>query len=1020
MKFAVDQAWWFAAAAVIVPLAVLAWRWFAAMGRARRWSAIVARAVLLALVAAMLAGLSLVRQTDKLAVIAVLDVSDSVERFVDPEVGSDGTTIAPVERMRRWLERAARDRGADDLLGIVVFDGRATAIAAPTNGEVFERSLETIPFDGTYIASALRFASGLAPPDARTRIVLFSDGNQTQGDAARMAERLTGDQGISVDVVPLEYDVASEVLVESVDAPPSADEGSAVTVRVTLRSTGESVGTLRLVREGEEVDINGSAAGMGRRVRLGPGLTTELIEVELPPGRIHRFEAVFEPDERDDGFAGDTILANNQAEAFTLTPGRGSVLIVDGVGRGLEEGAGATLAQTLRRTGSDVTLLAPEAMPDSLLGLQGFDLIMLQNVPAEALSEAQHEYLAAHVRDLGGGLVMIGGPDSFGAGGWKGTAIEPILPVRLDLPERAVMPEAAVVFVLDNSGSMSFDVMGSVRNKMRIANEAAALAVQTLDKADLLGVITFNSGYDVLIPLAPNSDPRRAMQKILGVGAGGGTNAGPALEEARRQLNRVDAKIKHIILLSDGRSQGAEGLPDLAADMRREGIRVTTIAVGEDADEQTMDQIAKRGGGSFHSVLNPNTLPRVFVRAVRVIRQPLIREQPFVPVVSAGTSPLLTGVSAPPALGGLVLTQKRDEPTVTTAMATPQGEPVLAQWNVEIGQVVAFTSDASGNWSGGWLPWEGYERLWTNIVRTASRRGGTNAYDMSLALDGDRLNVRMEAFSPEGAPIDMLDVPASIYGPDGEVQDVTLTQTGPGVYEATARAGQAGSYIAVLKPSLEGQRLPPAVGGASIARGSELRSLRSNAELLREIAEITGGRVLSLDAPGQAALFDRRGTRPRRSMEPIWRTLLIWSIVVLMLDIGTRRIAWDRLVSREFGADLRREALEAVRDRSGQVLAAIGGLAGKGKKGDVATALGEEDAQRVADEELERRRQQRLAAIRAARERVAQEGELGQGPVEAEPARETGERGTIKQGAPEPDGLLAAKRRARERFGGEG
>lgn len=1033
MTLSVDQPWWLVGAVVAVPMAVLGLRWFASMSRLRRWSAVVLRTMLIVLLVGMLAGVSLVREADRLAVVVVVDISGSIRQFAPGAVDAQGQTIDPIERVRRWIEASSADRSLDDLLGVVLVDGRAVAIASPTRGEVLDRSFEVVPVEGTDLAAGLRLASALLPPDAAGRIVLVSDGNETAGDAQAVASRLAGDGrgvGVPVDIVPVVYEASREVIVESIDAPPTAAGESTVTLRVMLRATEATRGVLRLRREGEIVDINGSAPGSGRPITLSPGVTTELIELDLPPARLHRFEVVFEPQTRtlDDGsveLIGDTQLANNRAEAFTLTPGYGSVLVLDGVGRGDPKSTGAMLAHTLERVGVEVSLVAPEAMPASLLGLQSYDLIVMQNVAAEELSAAQHELLVAFVRDLGGGLVVVGGPDALGAGGWKGTAIEPILPVKLDLPERAITPEAAIVFVLDRSGSMSFTIMGSARTKQQVANESTAIAIRTLDQRDLVGVIAFSTGVDVVVPLGPNTDARASAARVLSIAPGGGTDLLPALVEAQRQLAAHKAKLKHVIVLSDGQSMRPERLPGFVASMKQQGISVTTIAVGDDADTNTMAQMARVGGGRFHHVLNPNVLPRVFMREVRIVRKPMIREQPFVPIVRDGASPLLTGLTEIPQLGGLVLTQRRTEATVVTALETPKGEPVLAHWRVGLGQVVVFTSDASGLWSSRWIDWPGYAQLWTTITRFASRAPGSGQYDLTTTIRDGRMQVRVEVAGADGTPLDLLSMPATVYAPSGEAIEMTLTQTGPGTYDGSSPVHETGGHIVVISPWQGGRRLAPVVGGATVASGAEYRRLRSNEALLVRIAELTGGRVLDLGE--RADLFDRAGIEPVRARTPIWRSLLILALVVLMLDIGTRRIAWDRLVGKEYGVGLRASASEALRDRGARASGVLAGL--RSRRGGVADTiagpgvLDDDDALRVADDQLARQRKAQLESIREARKRLrASADDLPESQIDTAPGgvstrEQTGsDAGTPDEPVAHESGLLAAKRRARERY----
>ncbi|MBC7773295.1 MAG: VWA domain-containing protein [Pyrinomonadaceae bacterium] len=1064
---------WLLLTLLALPMAYSAVRWFTSMSKVRRWSAAVLRVLLIALLSGMLAGASSVRKTDRLAVIAVVDVSGSVQRFGNQgDVGASGTTAtasaAVMERVRLFLKEASKDRGPDDLLGIVVFDAGAAALLAPTRVDMLDQPIDASMAEGTDIAQALRLGAAMIPPETTGKLLLFSDGVETDGDAVAAAREMTGRRPgaratpapssevagrelanapatqlgtIPVDVVPIAYNVRNEVMVESVDAPPQAPEGAVIPLRVILDSAGTASGTLEVVREGRPVDINGDAPGTGRRLTLAPGRHVELVNVQLDHSRMHRFDAVFEPDAPAPSRAGgpvvvnDTIASNNRAQGFTFTPGRGSVLVVDGVDNGSPGGLGQTLPDTLREAGLDVKVVPTDGIPSDLLSLQAYDLIILANVPADATPRQTHAVLAAYVNELGGGLVMTGGRSSFGAGGWKGTDLEAILPVRLDLPEKLISPAAAIVFVMDNSGSMNRTVMGSSRSQQKIANEGAAIAVQTLDKTDLVGVITFNTDYTVDIPLARNSDARASAEIIRSITPDGGTNLPPALEEAHRQLKAATADVKYVIVLTDGRSSGTDALPGMAAALLEDGIHVTTIGVGDQCDVKTLKAMAERGGGESHYVTDPNTLPRVFTKAVRVLRSPMVRESEFAPVMLATGSPLTQGLSgALPNLGGINLSQARTDPTVTNAMVHPAGEPLLAHWNVGLGRVAAFTSDAS-RWAREWIPTPTYRQFWTDLVRGVARPKSDRSQELTFEVIGNELHVRLDATGEDGKPMDLLSVPGSLYLPSGQRIPIKLSQTGSGVYEATAPAPSSGNYVVTLTPTLGSRSLSPVVGGVSRSSGVEFRRLQSNIGLLEELSRMTGGRVFSLDNPAQVKLFDRTGIRPAEARLPLWRTLLLWSVIVFMLDVGTRRVAWDRLVSREFGASLRRENRAALRDRGRQAAASLGRLRTsesereQGREAHAAPLLTTEDAKQVVQQQADRRRAARLAKNSGAADGPSTPGSAGSGTTPAppgspasiesvEPPRQSPP-GRAEKGRPEPEqegGLFAAKRRAKERI----
>jgi uncharacterized membrane protein len=1021
MNLRFEEPLWLWILAVLVPLVIAGAAIFSSMSPARRVSAILARTGLYALLAIMLAGAARVQKTDHLAVVALIDVSGSVRRYGESLTAGaqeDQSQPGALNAAREWWRRATARRGSEDLIGLVVFDGKAAAIAVPTHTSLDDVELDVHLAEGTNIADAIRLGRAMIPPDATGRLLLISDGNQTAGDALAAAAEVAGPAGgvassasVPIDVVPLSYKLDQEVVVESVDAPPAAAAGATINVRVVLSATAPSQGTLELLRDNTPIDINGINPGTGRRISLKPGTNVEVIEVKLEPGRVHRFRAIYEPDviKNADGttrLSGDTTTENNRGETFTITPGKGAVLLADGVSNGDPNGAGATLAKALKESDVDVTIVAPEGIPADLLSLESFDSVILENVPAEAVPTKVQDQLVAYVRDLGGGLIMIGGPDSFGAGGWRGTPIEPILPVNLNIPDKLLTPEVAIVFVLDNSGSMGRPVMGSSKSQQEIANDATAMAIRTLDKRDLVGVVVFNSDSDLLWPLALNSDPKKLSDEVESISAGGGTNMGPALEMARQQLEAVNAKVKHVVVLSDGKSRGVEEIPGIIDKMHAQGIKVSTIAVGDDADLKTMSIMAERGEGAYYHAINATMLPKMFLKAVRLVRTPLIREQPFEPVILPTGSPTVAGLGPPPPLNGIVLTQARPEPTIITAMVTPNREPLLAHWNVGLGQVVAFTSDAhggSGGWAEPWLSWPGYAKLWTQTVRTVSRPPSSRNFQAGSRVDSGTIHLHLDAIGDDGKPMEGLDVPATVYGPSGEPRQVRLAQIGPGAYEAQVDAPESGSYVSVIKPAAGERRLAPVIAGATVLEGAEYRAKQSNDALLADIAKRSGGRVLSLAAPDQADLFNRRGIKPREAVTPIWRLLLVWVLGVFMLDIATRRVAWDRWVSRRFRPEIEAE-LAADKARGAGAQRTVTGLKARLEPEQAASAmpaplaLSEEDAKQLALAAKDRRRAQRLAAAK-------QPATSAQVPTPPSPTTD------------QPDtGLLAAKRRAAERF----
>ncbi len=1019
-----SEPFWLILLALCIPTLWLGAHWLLGMSAARRVTVIASRTLLLALLSLALAGASSPRQTDALAVVVVLDVSDSVRANAPTLTDALGEPIEFEDRVRQMLAAAAGSRESDDRLGLVLFDGVAAAAAMPTRADPTDRSLDVHYAEGSDLGQALRLAAAMLPADASGRLLLISDGNQTAGDALAAANSLVRADGsaVPVDVVPVKYRIEREVLVERVDVPPNAISESTITVRIVLRSTAPATGRLSLLYDSLPVDLTPNSPGTSRPLRLATGQRIETAEVRLDPRRVHRFEAVWEPTlskptpTQHAAPLADTSLKNNRARAFTVTPGTGSVLVVQ------SSLATTTLVRTLRDAKISVDIADPASAPIDVLGWQGHDLVILDDVAADALDERSQHALVAAVTELGTGLVMVGGYNSFGAGGWQGSPIEPILPVKLNVPDRLVMPRVALVLVLDSSGSMGQSVLGSARTQQQIANQAAARAVSSLGPTDLVGVIRFSNSSTTVVPLAPNDQPEATAQRILSIRHGGGTNLLPALKDARQILNDADADLKHVVVLSDGRSQNEDQLAPLAKRMARDGITVTTISVGDQADTNTLRSVAAQGEGSFYEVIDPNRLPAVFLSAVRVVRSPMIREGEFEPVRTAA-SPLSDALPSPlPTLTGLVLTTQRDDPGITTALTTPDEMPVLAHWQTGLGRVAAFTSDAS-LWAQHWIDSTAYRTFWVRVVRTLSRPSDDRRFILRSQIQGDAIRFSVEAYQPDGSPTDGLQIPASIYTPSGDQLSVRLTQTAPGLYETVVPATISGDYVAIARPTDGTIALPAAVGGISIPAGAEHRSLASNESLLAEIAERTGGHVLSPSLADAQSLFTATDRPTRKAWIPLWQPLLTAALIVLMLDIATRRVAWDRWLSREFNDEFRQQTLAATADRSASAQRAASALRTRSTPRVSAhveqPSQNDADALRLVREAQQARQAQQSAASRPTTTSESSASNAVPSPKTnantppVDPPKSSEDQNDNQSSA---SGLLAAKRRAKKRF----
>lgn len=880
---------------LLIPLSVwVGWRWMSGIPRGRRIIALSARVLLIALTALALSGVQRVEESDRIAVVALLDVSGSVRSFADFGIDDLGAAVQAESAYRSFIERASTTKDPDDMLGIVVFDGIAHPVALPARSGALERITVFPESTGSDLNAAIARARAMLPPDTNARLLLFSDGRSTTDPSVI-------DSDVPIDVVPVRYEVQREVVVESFELPARALPESIVDARVVIRAAAPARGKLRLFYDGSPIDLNDQQLGDALAIELRAGRQVQTIPVQLSAGRVHRFQAVFQPETSTDDLGqsvtlGDTSLANNSAGGITITPGHGRILVIDGVSSADQSGVGAVLPSTLARSGWDVQTLAADDFPSDLLEIEQYDLVVLVNTPRDAFDESDEALIETYTRVLGGGLALIGGPDALGAGGWKGSDLEAILPVSLDVADDVVVPETAVVIVLDSSGSMRRSVFGSSRSQQTVANESAAGAIDVLDPSDQIGVIAFSGAPRLVVPIGSNDDPEQTRNAVLSIRSDGGTNLPPAMELAREQLMSVEAKARHIIVLSDGQSQDAETLPGIAQSFGAQGIKVSTIAVGDDADESTLRRMAELSGGVGHRVINPARLPRVFLKAIRVVRSPMIREEPFTPIIVDPNTAATDGLLALPTLNGIVLTERLDDPLVSTPIVSDQGEPLLAFRQIELGRVSVFTSDAS-IWAQPWIGSATFERFWTNLARWTMRADSNEPGELSFIVSESNASIEYEAIDENGAPIDGLIINTQLYTPDGSVRELSLTQSGPGNYSGTIDGLAPGVHVLVARPMQNEQALFPSIAGLEVSDAAEYAHLSADPALLSELAARTGGRVLDWDNPGALQLFDRQSVRSNRAYTPWWRVLVVLLLIMFLFDLAARRVAWDRWIA---------------------------------------------------------------------------------------------------------------------------
>lgn len=779
------------------------------------------------------------------SVIFALDFSDSI--------------AAPArDAAVAFVRQAARTRSSGDRIGVVTFGATAVLEEAPGHDPVL--ALTTRPGgDATDLAQAIRTALAALPTSGGRRVVLATDGNANRGDLAQ-ALALARSQGVEISVVPLLPGRGGDVLVEEVIAPAEVRAGERFTIRVPVVATARGTATLRVLEDDTVL--------MERRLAVEPGRTVGTLTRVARRAGLLRYTAAITA-------VPDSVPENNRAEAQVTVRGAPVVWYVT-------DGAGP-LQAALAAQGVLVRTLSPETVPAALGEFRGVAAVVLDDVSAHRLSSAQMAALRDFVGRLGGGLVVFGGPHSYGVGGYAGTPLEEALPVAMDVRHRLAIPSMAIILALDTSGSMG--AFGTQIAKVELAKETAQSVIELLGERDVIGVISFDQEAQWLVAPTEAAQRDRVMDQVSRVQAGGGTNLLPALRLARDYLRQSPAKIRHIVVLSDGQTDPGD-YEELVTRMARERITTSSVAIGSDADLEFMRALGRWGAGRSYVTKDLYSIPQILTAEALLASRTYIVEERFAPEV---TGRGLVDDLAPPALRGYVATAPK--PAGTMHLVSPHDDPILATWQYGVGRAVAFTSDAGSRWAVEWMGWSDLARFWYRLVRWAAR---DDAEGLQLSVEqvdaagaraaaGGFAAITVDAFTASGDPVDDLPVEAHVAGPDGSVTAMPLVQSAPGRYEGVVSAAQAGSYaVTVVARDPGGSRLRTT--GFVVPYSPELREVTPNRPVLAQIAEATGGRLLQHPRDALAP------ARTARMPVDAWPPLAAAALGLFLAEIAWRRV----------------------------------------------------------------------------------------------------------------------------------
>ncbi|GAA0760894.1 VWA domain-containing protein [Clostridium sartagoforme] len=781
-----------------------------------------------------------------ISTVFLLDVSESAGDF--EESGKDFISTA-IESMPRGNKA-----------GVVLF-GDNSKIDKVLNKKKEYKSIDEKPvLTATNIQEAVESALGLFERGGSKRIVLITDGEENQGDILKSIP-LINEQKIDFKVYKITGEKGDEIYVDNVKVPDNISVGEEFSVSIDIKSNYATKAKLTLFSGRNKVGE--------QQVQIQKGKNSFVFKDKQSSGGFKGYRVLIEAD-------GDKNKVNNEFSTFTNVMDKPNILLINGV-----KGDSKALEEILVNSGANIKKISPSASPSTLNELLEYKSIVLNDVHRDDLSNGFMDNIEAYVKDYGGGLITFGGEDSYALGGYKDTSLEKVLPVYMDKRGKNEVPSISINLIIDKSGSMSAE--GGGVSKLTLAKEAAMKALENLREVDEISVIAFDDTYDEVVPLQKVGDKEAIRELISGIQIRGGTSIYPALEQGYNMQMQSSAKIKHTILLTDGQDgYGFDNYANLLKNFNDNNITLSTVAVGEGANADLLNQLASIGKGRSYYTDIYTDIPRIFAKEVLLSAGTYIINEEFTPKILSNHE-ILAGVKTSdgiPSLLGYIGTSIKEN--AVEILSSNHDEPILAAMQYGIGRTVSFTSDVSGQWSKNYLAWEYGPQLIKNMVYFTIPKYGEEG-KLNISQEGNEAKVEFynDKISKDAK------VKGIYNGENGEEGEFELSQVEPGKFQANIPLSSLGFYNFSIREEESGE-IKNNYKGAFALQYSDEYKFNTNGEKLDVVIKETKGSFIN--KPEE--VFEGKLQREYKKIN-LTTPLIIISILLFMLDIVYRRLNID-------------------------------------------------------------------------------------------------------------------------------
>lgn len=625
------------------------------------------------------------------------------------------------EEKDAFIKDVVEQGGSNYGIGIVKFgyDQKYVAEISTDTTEVLQKYLDSEDPDtsATDIASALQFARGLFSYPDTSKIVLITDGIETDSKAKDVIRSIAAD-GVKVDTVYFPNQTKEEVQIIGVEFPKD---------NIVLNEPFELTLSFESNFDGKPQEAYISVSDNGdEKQRISCTLSENEQQVTFnhtfTEYGLHELRFELKSDKSD---FGDSLTENNSYFAYYYLQDFNHILIIE-----RNTGESSELQTLLTDQEYNVEVLSIEDDKDSIPrdaeSLSQFEQVILVNIANSDINPLGFDLvLEEYVSELGGGLLTVGGendtvggsvvPHAYNRDDMAGSLYQQMLPVQVI----DYTPPVAVMIIIDRSGSMG----GGENSPLNMAKRGADACVMQLSTRDYCGIMTLEDSYteEARITRVSERDTIREIIYNISEENGGGTVFSGAIERAGQALSSVDVKNRHIMLVTDGASSDPLSQYGEFIDLNAaKGITMSFIGIKPASDNAAdMRAAAERGGGEYYEVTDPKQLGNMMFEDLKSNAIAEIEYDKEFQLKIGNVTPVVSGISESeiPVLSGYYGTVAKQGADVKVPLEGEYGVPIYAQWQYGNGKVGSFMSELNGVWSAIFINDDVGKQLIFNIVK---------------------------------------------------------------------------------------------------------------------------------------------------------------------------------------------------------------------------------------------------------------------------------------------------------------